>query len=111
MNAAAEIKKVRAAEELTCERFVKTCFFGLKNGFHFVGDSREFLKKRFCGVAGKRSARFSQMHGEKQKRGELRSEGFRRGHANFGACVGDDGADGFASNHGADNVANGECGR
>src|SRR6267142_1349605 len=38
--------------------------FGVKNCFHFVRNASEFLQELLGGVAGKRSARFTEVHGE-----------------------------------------------
>ena len=48
------------------------------------------------------------MHGEQEQRGQLAGERLGRGDADFGAGVSDDGAGGFARDHGADHVADGQ---
>jgi len=51
VNATAEVEKIGVAEELAGEVFVEAGLFGLENGFHFVRNACEFLHK-FDGRGG-----------------------------------------------------------
>ena len=46
VNAAAEIEKIRVAEKLPRQIFVKSGLFGLQHRFDLVRDAREFLHER-----------------------------------------------------------------
>ena len=54
------------------------------------------------------AAELAELEGEQKERGELRGEGLGGGDADFGTGVGVDGAVGFAGDHGADDVADGD---
>src|SRR4051794_13586214 len=54
------------------------------------------------------SANASEMDGEEEHGGERARKFPRRGNADFRAAIGVDGAVGFAGDHGADDVADGE---
>ena len=60
-----------------------------------------------CAVS-MRAADLAELEGEQEERGELGGEGLGGGDADLGAGVGVDGAVGFAGDHGADDVADGD---
>ncbi len=108
VDAAAEVEKIGVAEKLTGEVFVEAGLFGLENGFHFVGDASELLHKFDGGGGSQFSADLAKIRSKQQQSGELRGERFCGGHADFRAGVRDDRASGFAGDHRAHYVADGE---
>src|SRR5437868_7443235 len=108
MNAAAKIKKIRAAKELPGKIIVKARLISLENSLNLVRDFDEFLQKIFGGVTGQRAASFTQVDRKQNQSGELRGKRFCGGHANFRAGMRENRARGFARDHGAENVTDRE---
>ncbi len=111
VNAAAEVEKIRVAEELPRQRLVKAGFVALQHGFDLVRNAREFLQQGLRGFAGQFAAHLAQMSGQQQQGGQLRGKSFRGCNANFRSRVRQDGSCRFAGDHRAHYIADRECRR
>ncbi len=106
MDAAAEIEEIGVAEKLPREFL--DFRVALEDRFDLVRDARQFLHQSLRGDGRELAAHLAEMKSGEQERGELAGESLRGGDADFRAGVGEDGAVGFAREHRAHHVADGE---
>jgi hypothetical protein len=106
VDAAAEVEEVAGGGEAGGE-LLALGGAGAQNLFDLGGDAAELLDEA-TDWAGRAAAELAQLEREQEERGELGGEGLGGGDADLGAGVGVDGAVGFAGDHGADDVADGD---
>ena len=106
MNAAPKKKKIVRAEQLACQIFV-LLIVG-QNRFELAGYAHQLMHERTRAVLGQTSAYFGEIEGQNGQRRQLAGERFGGGNADLRARMRVDSARGFARDHGADDVADGE---
>jgi hypothetical protein len=106
VDAATEEEEVLYADVGFSEIF--TFFVAGEESFELAGEQSEFADQFLGACRIENAANFAKMQREEIEGGELAGEGFGGGDADFGAGVGLDSAVGFAGDHGADHVADGE---
>ena len=106
VDAAAQKKKVAAAEEMSGQLF--DLVVAVQDLLQLGRNLQQLSQVGLGFHRGQPAAHLGQVERQDVKSGKLRGEGLGGGHADFRPGVGVEGAVGLARNHGADHVANGQ---
>src|ERR1700719_990240 len=96
------------AEKLARQRFVDSILIALQDHLQLLRNASELLHE-FLGCVGRQfPAQLAEVESDQHERRQLARECFSRSDSNFRAGVRQDRAGGFASDHGADDIADGQ---